>query len=303
LNEGFASYSEAVYEEAVNGYDAYLSYVETYFEYWEGGTLYLENAGDTFSVFQPIIYDKGAYTLHMLRGVLGEELFWDGIYAYATDPVLKYGQAETEDLQQVLEDVSGEDLEYFFEQWVYDEYYPSYLYNFENRGDSVAFVIWQVQELAGRRPLFTMPMDVLLQFASGADTTVRIWNDEIYQVFTFATPEPVTMVLPDPEKYILCDKTYSPEIPVSINEAIDEVDIMNIYPNPAYSKTTIWTGSPQDDTYLCIYNGSGTLIISKDVQGGITTTIDLHNLPSGMYYIVLKEQSGKPLTVRKLIVM
>jgi aminopeptidase N len=286
LNEGFATYSEAVYKEEVNGYEAYLSYVES-FEYWNGGTLYLENANDTFNIFQSIIYNKGAYVLHMLRGVLGEVLFWEGIYDYSTHPDLMYGQAETEDLQQVLEDVSGEDLAYFFEQWIYDEYYPHYLYNFENMEDSVSFVLWQVQEQYGRRPVFTMPMDVLILFESGADTTIRIWNDEIYQLYSLPTTEAVTMIIPDPEKYILCQKTYSPEIPVGIKESALGTGDIRIYPNPVKEQYIVHFKDFESNTYLKIFDIRGKEVSDPILIDSEITVLNRQNLHSGVYIFSL----------------
>ncbi|RLD94531.1 MAG: hypothetical protein DRJ13_14840, partial [Bacteroidetes bacterium] len=301
LNEGFASYSEAVYEEGVYGYDAYKDYVQS-FEYWSGGTLYLENAEDTFNVFQGIIYDKGAYVIHMLRGVLGDSVFWDGIYTYSTDPDLMYGQATTEDFQEVIEDVSGEDLDYFFEQWVYDEYYPSYDYNFENRGDSLAFLIWQVQEQAGRRPLFTMPVEVKLLYNSGGDTTIRVWNDEIYQVFTVPISETVDMIEIDPNDLILCDKDYRPEIPVSLDEnAPDQDTRVHIYPNPIGESATIEIISSSNNMNLTFYDISGKQSARISGLSGGMHHFDRGSIPGGMYVYVLRDASGQTILADKIL--
>ncbi len=301
LNEGFASYSEAVYVEAVDGAAAYKNYVQS-FEYYSGGTLYLENASDTFNVFQTIIYDKGAYVLHMLRGALDDSVFWDCIHTYATDPDLMYGQATTEDLQQVCEDVSGEDLGYFFEQWVYDAYYPEYDYNFENRGDSVAFLIWQVQENSGHRPLFTMPMDVRLFFAGGADTTVRIWNDEIYQVYTVKVPGEVIMIQPDPDDWILCNKDYKPDIPVGLHENAPVHDeLLRIYPNPISENATIEIAGSVKNASLSFYNINGRLVENLDDISGGLISFERNSIPAGIYFYVLADESGKLLSTDKII--
>jgi len=130
VNEGFASYSEALYNEHVNGFSSYKDYMVD-FEYYDPGTLYMYDVSDPFSVFQPIIYRKGAYFLHMLRGVLGDSTFFDAVYNYASDSSFIYGLATTEDFQTVCENTSGQDLEYFFDQWIYDEFYPVYEYYYE----------------------------------------------------------------------------------------------------------------------------------------------------------------------------
>ncbi len=284
LNEGFASYSEAVYVEAEDGTQAYKDYVSS-FEFYGGGTLYLQNANDTFNTFPPIIYDKGAYVLHMLRGVLGDDVFWDCIYTYSTDPDLMYGQAITEDLQTVCEDVLGEELGYFFEQWIYDAYYPQYNYNFENRGDSLAFVIKQVQEQIGYRPLFTMPVQVKLEFVSGGDTIIQVFNDEIYQVFTVPVPEEVSMIIVDPEDWILCQKDYEPDLPVSLSENENTSDkLMRIYPNPIRESATIEILSTDEAFEFTLFDISGksVKVMNKLVQGRHNLIRD--DLPSGIYF-------------------
>ena len=68
----------------------------------------------------------------MLRGVLGDSVFFDCLYDYANDPEFMYAQATIEEFRQLCEDISGEDLLYFFDEWIYDEYYPNYHFNFEN---------------------------------------------------------------------------------------------------------------------------------------------------------------------------
>jgi len=301
LNEGFASYLEAVYVEAVDGTAAYHNYMQG-FEYWNGGTLYLENATDTFSIFQAIIYDKGAYTLHMLRGVLGDEVFWDCMTEYSTDPALMYGQALTEDLQQVCEDVSGETLGYFFDQWVYDAYYPEYDYNFQNRGDSLDFLIWQTQEGLGHRPLFKMPMDVMITFGSGSDTTIRIWNDEIYQVFTIPVSEEVTMITPDPNDWILCKKNYEPGLPVGIPDpnSISNLEV-KVFPNPVFESFTIELSGATEAVDFLLYDLNGKLVKSTDQLSDGLHQLNRENLPSGVYFYILRSALGEDLVSDKII--
>jgi len=299
LNEGFASYLEAVYVEAIDGSSAYHNYMED-FEYWNGGTLYLQNASDTFNIFQGIIYNKGAYTLHMLRGVLGDEVFWDCMYAYSTNPDLVYGQAVTEDLQNICEDVSGKDLDYFFEQWIYDEYYPEYDYNFKNRGDSLDILIWQTQEQLGRRPLFTMPMDVMISFESGYDTIINVRNDETYHVFTIPIDEAVAMITPDPNNWILCEKTYSPDLPVGIGDIpIQQVDV-RIYPNPLESQAILKISDTEEVFALKIYSIDGKLIKTID-RLEETNVIARDGMEAGLYFFVLQDRNGNTVRVEKVL--
>jgi len=129
VNEGFATYSEALWAEYVGGFSAYQNNIATN-EYFDGGTLYLQDVSDPFQIFIRIIYYKGAYVLHMLRGVLGDAVFFEILRQYSTDPQLMYSEATTEDFKAVCESVSNMDLTFFFDQWIYDEFYPIYEYDY-----------------------------------------------------------------------------------------------------------------------------------------------------------------------------
>ncbi len=306
LNEGFASYSEAVYTEAVEGFEAYSEYMED-FEYWSGGTLYLQDANDTFNIFQGIIYNKGAYVLHMLRGVMGDNDFFDGLYAYATDPDLMYGQAVTEDFQQVCEEISGDDLDYFFEQWVYDAYYPVYHYNYELDPEGLAFVIRQVQGDMGRRPVFEMPLQVSFTFAGGGDTLLTVWNDETEQLYITDIMEEVTSMTIDPDSWVLCQSYYHPEIPVGLDE-LPRQEPQNVsvtfYPHPVSDHANFQIVLIDGITFLNmdIYdlNGRKTVSLINLCEGRHTIVRD--KLSPGMYlYTLRNSKSGEFLGSGKII--
>ncbi len=185
INEGFATYSEALWAEHDGGFNAYKSYMNN-LQYFDDGTIYLENPLDTFNVFTAIIYYKGAWALHMLRGVVGDELFFESLNNYATNPDFMYQTASTEDLQNVFETTCNIDLDYYFDQWIYDEYYPIYHYNFVQLSNKLYVMLYQAQEeLYGRRPVFEMPVQLRVDFSDNSDTLITVWNDEQLQQFDF----------------------------------------------------------------------------------------------------------------------
>ncbi len=87
LNEGFATYSEALWIEHKYGFSAYQEYMN-YLQYKDMGSIYLKNDSDPSKIFLSIIYYKGAYFLHMLRGILGDSIFFESIYKYANSIIL-----------------------------------------------------------------------------------------------------------------------------------------------------------------------------------------------------------------------
>jgi aminopeptidase N len=73
--------------------------------------------------FRSVVYDKGAWVLHMLRNLVGDEAFFKGARAFLERH--RYGKANTEDLREALETASGRDLKPYFERWVYETGLPS----------------------------------------------------------------------------------------------------------------------------------------------------------------------------------
>lgn len=298
LNEGFATYSEALYTEAQYGHQAYMDYIDNE-QYFYGGTLYLENAQDTFNVFQPIIYSKGSYVLHMLRGVLGDDVFFEGIKNYATDPALMYGNATTEDLQAVIESTSGRDLGFFFDQWVYDEYYPKYQYNYENNlfGGSVFLSLKQTQGSSGWRPIFEMPVQIGLELIDGTDTIVTVWSDHEVQTFEFFGMPEVVDISFDPEGWLLDQSVYNPGLPVGVAEVENPVAIY-VHPNPAKDQINVTVHGFSKSCLISIINVDGLMMFSGMLDQK-TKVIDISSFADGIYFINVVTDDG--LKVRKFV--
>ncbi len=127
LNEGFATYFEALYRGSKAGRIAYLQKIQedaqNYLAYtanFRGNEHALFNpeadASDDDSMFDPITYSKGSAVVHMLHQEVGSEAFWKGIKSYLE--TYKFKNVETKDLKIALENASGKDLGWFFTQWV-----------------------------------------------------------------------------------------------------------------------------------------------------------------------------------------
>lgn len=286
VNEGFATYAEALYFEHRDGFEAYQNYV-TDFEFYSAGTLYLEDISDPFDgIFQSIIYDKGAYVLHMLRGVLGDDVFFEVIYEYATDVDYRFGWANTEDFQNVCEEVSGENLDYFFEQWIYDERYPKYRYNYLSSTSQTEVIIQQSQGLLGWRELFIMPLEIYFQFEDGSDTIVTVFNDEMQQHFAFTFEQEVIDMEVDPSSWVLCNKIFDSNIVVGI--PIMEVAVFRIYPNPNDGSFTLNISPSVNNQHLevFLYDIQGSLCFQNRLESSeLTQNIFAPNLKKGIYTI------------------
>jgi aminopeptidase N len=208
LNEGFATYAECLWLESQGGPGAYRECLEKR-KYLGGGTLVLESDQDPFGIFRTIAYYKGAWVLHMLRGIMGDQPFFTALRAYAGDDRLQYANATSIDFREHCERITGMDLSQFFEQWLYQPYFPVYHYHFEQTPDQqmTLFIGQNQTEEYPEAPYFKMPLDVLIRYADGTDTLIRVLNEALpLENYTFELEKKIDQVILDPEDEVLCQK-------------------------------------------------------------------------------------------------
>jgi len=254
LNEGFASYSEALWTEAVGGFEDYKDYMD-YFDYYGyfDGPIY-----DPWLLFGRTVYKKGAWVLHMLRHVLGGK---DELLQVLDDygQAHAYGTAITSEFQAAAEGVYGASLDWFFQPWVYGENRPVYEYGWiaSDAGThwDVLLHIDQVQTDAG---LFTMPIDIVVQTAAG-DDTLSVWNDQWSQDFFLTADAEPTGLLFDPDEWILREVSYV-GTGVSDDAPADRV-ALSVSANPSPLGATLTYSIPSGGhVTLAIYDPAGRLV-------------------------------------------
>jgi aminopeptidase N len=210
LNEGFASYGEAIWFEYARGWDGYLDEVRGGFRVARrdrttgavGMTSPVyEHPGETFRR-APNPYSKGASILHMLRMMLGEEVFWPGIHLYMNRHAL--GTVETHDLRYALEEVSGRGLEWFFVQWCERPGTPELKVALEYAGATRELVVTveQTQQIDERTPAFRFTLPVHVRTASG-DHVHPIEVTERSTTFRTTLDGAPVILAVDPELHVL----------------------------------------------------------------------------------------------------
>jgi len=289
LNEGFATYGEVLYREQKYGAGAYESAM--YFRMLDAREattpLYVTDTTNFSLLFSgSLVYSKGATVLHMLRHVVGDSLFFAVIKAYATDFGLIYGTATTEDFQSVCESITGRDLEWFFQQWVYGERYPQYIYRWwstpQGGGHQLALEISQSTETANPS-FFIMPIDIKV-VGLGTDTTIVVFNDQATQTFSLDVPFKPTDVIVDPGNWIL--KTAS-----GATEPL-RFELDQNFPNPFNASTTLrFTLSARSRVLLEIYDILGrriTTLVDEVREAGFHVEQWSAVVPSGAYFARLQ---------------
>lgn len=204
LNEGFATYSTALWYEFASGTpnaEARRAYMESRRPEQLDGTVYVDDVSDPSRIFSSnYSYSKGAWVVHMLRGVLGDEAFFESLAAYRERHA--YSTATTEDLRAVAEEVWGGKLGWFFDEWVYGGGAPAYRYGW--RGHEIQgqrYLELSIEQAQSESP-FAMPLQLAFRVPGGSSTTT-VWNDARVQHYLMPVTGAVDAVELDPETWIL----------------------------------------------------------------------------------------------------
>ena len=213
LNEGFATYSEVLFFERFSNLDPgdlmARSYDDGVVFGRLGGTVDAENLGNPFDD-TGAIYTKGAWVLHMLRHLLGDEKFFDALKDYRER--FAFGNASTKDFQQVCESHYGQSLDWFFQQWIYARGRPVYKVSSDisragssgNYDISLSIKQKQSQDIPGRaQSVYVMPLDVMIHYADGSRETRVIRNDARKQKFNFTVSKQPVEVVIDEDDWVL----------------------------------------------------------------------------------------------------
>lgn len=206
LNEGFATYSEALYNEAKGGKDALKSTMQSKFSNYFRGTLYAPK-----DLFGETIYDKGAWVLHMLRYEIGDSNFFSVLHTYYD--TYKFSNASVEDFKSICEKISGMNLDKFFDQWVYtgsDNIFCSYTLEIlkTDNGSECSVNLYQEQQDYEE---FHFPLDIEFQFYDGTNQIQKVYVDEIEENYKISFDKKVETILLDPDSKLLAtfEKSYS----------------------------------------------------------------------------------------------
>lgn len=173
LSEGFATYFGNLFFEHADGSAAFRALVEqdraAYLASGDARLPLVDTTAtlvpDLFALLNRNSYQKGGLVLHMLRGLLGNDVFYDGIRRYYQ--AHRYGTALSGDLQRALEQVSGRDLATFFAQWVYSPGHPvlRVTHRYDDAADEAVVTIEQVQQADW--PVFRFDTELLVETGAG----------------------------------------------------------------------------------------------------------------------------------------
>lgn len=198
LNEGFAVLFANLWSEHENGTDEYLYALyqdyETYFRTWAQGNrrpLSTTRFDDPEALFDGITYHRAGSVLAMLRFVLGDEMFWKAVRHYLKKHA--WQNVETQELVIAIEEATGQNLQWFFDEWVYRTGHPEFALStsFDETTRVLKLNVKQTQKPDDKRPwylapqFYTMPVDVAITTPSG-EKVHRLLIDQAEKEFTIS---------------------------------------------------------------------------------------------------------------------
>ena len=324
LNEGFATYLEALWDEHTSGYASYKNAIvqdaNEYLGSNPGWPIYnpdwIINTPNVNIMFNTAItYDKGACVLHMLRYVLNDtNVFFNMLKGYATDTTnFRLKNTITDDFAAKISQVTGQDLTWFINQWVKYPDHPIYqnTYWFTNVGGgnySTTFIARQIQTTT---PYHRMPLTLKITFATGPDTTIRVMNDFTGQTWVFNhNRQPLTFSFDPNNDIVLKQGTTLTGLPGE-NQVPKKFALYQNFPNPFNPSTRISFDLPQKSfVTVKIYNAIGQLVMTpvneERVAGNHILQINSNNIPSGVYFYEInakEDNSGKNYVDTKKMVL
>ena len=226
LNEGFASYFEDLWMEHRWGKDRFqLSMLNSQ----RGGIGAARTRRSTVhhryvhsdDLFSSYAYSRGASVLHMIRGMLGDSLWWASVNRYVTDNYAK--TVETVDLIRAIESTTGREMDWFFNQWIDHGGHPelSVSTEFDTENGMLTVEVEQTQTVDEVTPLFRIPLDI--EWVTG-NTRDRVQYEVRDKSSTFYIPmtDKPDYVLIDPDGWLLAEVEHKQSTSALLAQAKDK---------------------------------------------------------------------------------
>lgn len=208
VNESFADYSQLLWLEYKYGAD------EAAFENFSEMQSYLGSASsrskdlvrfyyaDKEDMFDLVSYQKGGRILHMLRKFVGDDAFFKSLNTYLTKN--KFGNGNAHKLRLAFEEVTGKDLNWFFNQWYFGNGHPrlEISYGYDAAAQMAKVYIKQTQP--GDK-LFKLPLDIDVYHGS-SKKRYSVWAENKADTFSFAVSSKPDLINVDPERVILAER-------------------------------------------------------------------------------------------------
>lgn len=312
LNEGFATYSESLWLEESQGYTSYkndvLNNANTYFAYY--------NMGDNWPISDPewalntpdantlfnygITYCKGAAVHHLLRYTLGDSLYFEVLNQYASRTDLQFNSATIADFITTVNSVTGQDYQWFFDQWIFTAGHPIYRNNYYI--DALPDNKWKLKFVANQEGSYywQMPLTIRIVGSDGLDSTVRVMNTFNGESYEFILDKKPLKPIFDPQNDIVLKQASTT---VGVNQ--EEQSGISI-PNPIKDQQLVIylsneNISSQAQVRLMDMTGHVVVQVAANTLCQGKNILSLPTLTQGLYILQITDSHQSYYTQRILV--
>ena len=290
LNEGFATYLSGLVIEDLDGNSSFRTWKQQRINYITSepdGAVYLTDQ-DTTNVSRifssRLSYNKGAMVLHMLRKKLGETIFYQGNQDYLSDPNLAFDYAKTPDYKAKMETASGVDLTEFFDDWIYNQGYPSYtvLWNQPNPNE-IQIHLNQTQS-HNSVDFFEAPVPLRIKGINSEILDIVLDNTVNGQIFNQPVTFTVNEIQFDPEYDLLSNNN-------TVLLGVEDLDLNNtltLYPNPTQAEFYIQKPNDLTISNIQIFDVLGRMV--KDIP--YVFNVNIERLSTGLHFVKFDTNKG-----------
>ncbi|OYT17209.1 MAG: hypothetical protein B7C24_03705 [Bacteroidetes bacterium 4572_77] len=298
INEGFATYTQYIGLESMmdlGNAQAFMAAMQGVVMREPGGSVYVpdKDLEDRDRIFSGrLSYYKGAVIIHMIRYLLNDDdLFFEILQEFQNR--YAYSTATAEDFKQVLEELSDQDWNNFFDLWYYGEGYPIYNFSWNQRINyDVSLKALQESSVSGKS-FFPMEYNVKFFFEDKTDSLIKVNQDEAEKDFSFKFNKKVKAIVANPYAWNLMDVQ-------QMNPYLLKHFQLVIEPNPAHNEVLIRMANYQESRKLELFNSSMQLVQIFNAENSVNR-IELSHLSSGIYFLRIKAKESYAL--QKVIVL
>ncbi len=285
INEGFAEWCEGLAEEVGVGQNndpvawrrqkIYSSATKPL------GSIYVRDTTDVWNIFDSrMTYDKGSMLLHMLRTELGDPTFFGLIKFYIKHSRYRNGNASSQDFFKLVNDFSGKDYTWFFDQWYYGRGTPVYRVLWQQNADNLLNIKLEQRRSDTTMAFFRAKVPLMLCGDNGESVFVRVNNNYENQYFTLDPGFVVSDIVFDPYADIVSWGSSTK------NERLND-DNSSVRLRHEKDRVIVTMSNPKLYSNYFVRNFNSSTFLSGKVGNSGELSIDISKLRAGDYYISL----------------
>jgi aminopeptidase N len=288
INEGFASYGEYLayqYLLSQDDADSWMTREHDLVKSLPDGSVYVpdDQIDDENRIFDyRLSYAKGAAIIHMIRQETdNDSLFFEILREFLNR--YKNSCATGRDFLDLVEEKTGRDFDWFYDQWYTGEGFPIHTFNWYHDGDSL--FISSLQTTSAGTALFNVRLDLKISI-NGKDTIISKRQNSSFESWSVYLPGNVSSLQVDPENWLIMKVAGITQADVSENKRL-----FTLMPNPVSDRVNVIFNRPVEPYTIYLADTSGKILYTSR-SAAQHFEIDVERYPRGLYFLIVAEENS-----------